>query len=65
MTVERRACKQVRSKTKTIAPCTRNISRALINFQKITRNSDWVIAQFVPLVIGRSITLVLVKPRLR
>ena len=60
MTVERRACKQTRSKTKTIALCTRDISRALIKFQTITKNSDWFIAQFVRVVIGRSITLVLV-----
>jgi len=37
-----------------IAPCTRDFSRALSEFQVIARNSDWFMALFVPVVIGRS-----------
>ena len=40
-------------KPKPIAPCARDISRALSNLQVIARNCDWLIAPFVPVVIGR------------
>ena len=44
----------MRSKTKQIAPCTRNFSRALSELQVIARNCDWFIALSAPVVIGRS-----------
>ena len=44
----------MRSKTKPIAPCTRDFSRALSKFQIISRNCDWFIALPAPVVIGRS-----------
>ena len=34
--------------------CMGNFSCALSKLQVISRNSDWFIAQFVPVVIGRS-----------
>ena len=37
-----------------MALCTRAFSRALSKLQVIARNSDWFIALFVPVVIGRS-----------
>ena len=46
----------MRSKTKTnhATPCTRDFSRASSELQIIARNSDWFMALFVPVVIGRS-----------
>ena len=46
----------IRSKTKPkpIAPCTRDFSRALSEFQVIARNCDWFIALPAPVVIGPS-----------
>ena len=44
----------MRRKTKTIAPCTRDLSRASGEFQVIARNCDWFMELFVPVVIGRS-----------
>ena len=47
--------------SKPIAPCTRDFSRALRESQVVDRDSDWLLALFAPVVIGRSyITLVLV-----
>jgi len=37
-----------------IAPYTRDFSRALSKWQVIAANSDWFIALFAPVVIGRS-----------
>ena len=45
---------QWEAKPKPIAPCTRDFSRALRELQVISRNCDWFIALFVPVVIGRS-----------
>ena len=45
---------QWEAKPKQIAPCTRDFSRALSELQVIARNCDWLIALFVPIVIGRS-----------
>ena len=45
---------QWEAKPKPIAPCTRDFSRALSKFQIISRNCDWFIALFAPVVIGRS-----------
>ena len=42
----------MRRKTKTIAPCTRDLSRASGEFQVIARNCDWFMELFVPVVIG-------------
>jgi len=42
----------MRSKTKTIAPCTRDFSRASSELQVIARNCDWFMSLFVPVVIG-------------
>ena len=42
------------TKTKPIAPCTRDFSRALSKLQVISWNSDWFIAPFAPVVIGRN-----------
>lgn len=39
---------------KLIAPCTRDFSRALSKLQVISWNSDWFIAPFAPVVIGRN-----------
>ena len=39
---------------KPIAPCTRDFSRALSKLQVISWNSDWFIAPFAPVVIGRN-----------
>ena len=44
----------MRSKTKPIAPCTRDLSRAFIELQLIAWNCDWFIALSAPVVIGRS-----------
>ena len=44
----------MRSKTKTIAPCTREIFRASGELQVIARNCDWFMELFVPVVIGWS-----------
>ena len=44
----------MRSKTKSIAPCTRHFSRALTELKAIARNCDWFIALFAPVMIGRS-----------
>ena len=43
------------SKTKTVpmAPCTRDFSHTLSKFQAIALNSEWFIASFAPVVIGR------------
>ena len=54
----------MRSKTKTIAPCTRDFFRVLSELQVIARNCDWSIAVFAPIVIDRSNPLVLVFRRL-
>ena len=45
---------QWEAKSKPIAPWTRDFSRALSKLQVIARNSDWFIALFAPVVIGRS-----------
>ena len=45
---------QREAKPKPIAPCTRDFSRASSELQVIARNSDWFMALFVPVVIGRS-----------
>ena len=45
---------QREAKPKPIAPCTRGFSRALSELQVISRNCDWFIALFVPVVIGQS-----------
>ena len=37
---------------KPITPCTRDFSRVLCKLQIISRNSDWVIALFSPVVIA-------------
>ena len=42
------------AKSKPIAPCARDFSRALSKLQVIPRNSDWFTALFVPVEIGRS-----------
>ena len=44
----------MRSKTKTIAPCRRDFSRALSELQVIARKGDWFIARSAPVLIGRS-----------
>ena len=44
---------QWEAKPKPIAPCTRHFSRALSELQIISRNYDWFIALFAPVVIGR------------
>jgi len=44
----------LRSKTKTIAPYTRDFSRVLSKLQSIARISDWFLALFAPVMIGRS-----------
>ena len=44
----------MRSKTKPIAPCTRDFSRASSELQVIARNCDWFISLPAPIVIGRS-----------
>ena len=44
----------MKRKTKTIAPCTRDLSRASGEFQVIARNCDWFMELFFPVVIGRS-----------
>ena len=44
----------MRSKPKSIAPCTRHFSRALSELKVIARNCDWFIALSAPVVIGRS-----------
>ena len=41
-------------KPKPMAPFTRDFSNALSKLQVIARNSDWFIAMFAPVVIGRS-----------
>ena len=43
----------VRSKTKQIASCTRDFSRALRKLTVTVRNSDWFITLFAPVVIGQ------------
>ena len=45
---------QWEAKLKPIAPCTRDFSRASSELQVISRNCDWFIALFAPVVIGRS-----------
>ena len=45
---------QWESKQKPIAACKRDFSRALSKLHVIARNSDWLIALFVPVVIGPS-----------
>ena len=45
---------QSEAKPKPIAPCTRDSSRTLSELQIITRNCDWFMALFAPVVIGRS-----------
>ena len=45
---------QREEKSKPIAASTRDFSRALSKLQVIARNSDWFIALFAPVVIGRS-----------
>ena len=50
---EFRASFPTNEKPKTIAPCTCDSSRALSELQVIARNSDWFIALFAPVVIGR------------
>ena len=44
----------IRSTAKTIAPCTRDLSRASSELHIIARNCDWFIALPAPVVIGRS-----------
>ena len=44
----------MRGKPKSIAPCTRDLSRASSELHVIARNCDWFIALPAPLVIGRS-----------
>ena len=44
----------MRSKTKPIAPRTRDFSRASSGLQVIAMNCDWFTALFVRVVIGRS-----------
>ena len=41
-------------RSKTIAPCTRDFSRASKDLQVIARNCDWFMALFVHVMIGRS-----------
>ena len=41
-------------KPKSVAPRTRDFSRALSKLQIIARNCDWFIALFVPVVIGQN-----------
>ena len=48
------AFQPMRNKTKPIAPCTRDFSRATSELQVIARNCDWFIVVFAPVVIGRS-----------
>ena len=45
---------QWEAKPKPIAPCTRDLSRALRELQVIARNCDWFIALSALVVIGRS-----------
>ena len=46
---------QWEAEPKPIAPCTRDSSRALSEFQVIARKGDWFIVLFAPVdVIGRS-----------
>ena len=52
--VSRQFFNQWEAKPKPIAPCTRDFSRSLSELQVITRSSDWFIALFAPVVIGRS-----------
>lgn len=42
------------AKSKAIAPCTGYFFRVLSKLQVLSRNSDWFIALFSPVVIGRS-----------
>ena len=44
----------MRIKTKTIAPCTRDFSRASSELHVIARNCDWFNALFASVVVGRS-----------
>ena len=44
----------MRIKTRPIAPCTRDFSRALSELQIFAWNCDWFIALLAPVVIGRS-----------
>ena len=44
----------MRSKTKTIARCTSDLSHTSSELHVIARNCDWFIAMPVPVVIGRS-----------
>ena len=46
--------KQGEAKPKPIAPCTHHFSRTLSELQVISRDFDWFIARFAPVVIGRS-----------
>ena len=43
-----------KKKKKPIAPCTREFSQAFGKLRVIARNSDWLIALFAAVVIGRS-----------
>ena len=46
---------QWEAKPKPMGPCTRDFSRALRKLSQVAvRNSDWFIALFAPVVIGRS-----------
>ena len=45
---------QLESKSKPIAPCTRDFSRASSELQVIARNCNWFITLPAPVVIGRS-----------
>ena len=56
--ISRHFFNQWEAKAKPIAPCTRDFSRALSKLQFVARDSDWLIAQFAPVVIGRSNYLV-------
>ena len=50
----RQVFNQREAKPKPIAPCTHDFSRTSSKLQVIARNCDWLIALFVPVVIGQS-----------
>ena len=45
--------KPMRSQTKPVGSCTCDFFRALMKLVVIARSSDWLIALFAPVVIGR------------
>ena len=52
--ISRQFINQRKGKTKQIATCRRDVSRALSKLHGNAKNLDWFIALFKPAVIGRS-----------